>query len=416
MILLLVAAAIWCWFVVSWYLGNMLAETMTGVGGERDVELAQTAVSLAPDDPLTHWRLANLTQLKSPANIEQAIPEYEKAVSLSPNDYRFWMTLGIAYEQAGHSEKGEAALKRAVSLAPAYAQSHWYLGNLLLRSGDYEEAFAELRIASLANDQLLPQYYAMVREIYGSDFDSLIKTLGDNPAVRADFTAYLIRRGKFEDGLRLWSTLSPAGRVNNRASADAIITTLLNAQKYYEALNVWNDVAPTAASRVSIGQMIDGGFEGLSGYGPEMVFAWQVRTPGGVQISVDPSNAHNGGRSLRIIFQVRTSLTSLGTTQLIPVAPNTEYDFEFYRRTENLESGSTPYVEILQAATGTVLVDSEAAPNGNSGWQRVALTFKTPPDCLAVTVALKRGVCQDTELCPIFGTLWYDDFNLKSRN
>ena len=411
-ILFLIAAAIWCWLLGGWYVGNMLAENTIGTA-DRDIEVAKTAVSLGPNDPLTHWRLANLTQLKSPTNIDQAIPEYEKAVSLSPNDYRFWMTLGIAYEQAGDSEKGTVALKRAVSLAPSYAQPHWYLGNLLLRNGDYEEAFAELRIASRSNFELVPQYYASLRQIYGSDFDSLSKAIGDEPQTRADFAFYLVKRGRVDDGLRLWSTLSPTDRSQNRQSADSIIASLLASQKYHQAVNVWNDVAPTAVSRVSIGQIIDGGFENLTGYGPDMVFAWQVKTPGGVQISVDPSNAHSGSRSLRIIFQVRTSLTSLGMTQLVAAEPNKEYEFEFYRKTENLESGSTPFVEILDAATGKSLTVSEAAPNGNSDWQRVALIFKTPPNCSALTVVLKRGVCQDADLCPIFGTVWYDDFNLK---
>ena len=412
MILLLVAAAIWSWFVISWYVGNMLAETMTGVG-ERDVELAQTAVSLAPSDPLTHWRLANLTQLKSPANINDAIPQYEHAVSLSPNDYRFWMTLGIALEQAGHTEQAKAALQRAVSLAPAYAQSHWYLGNLLLRSGSYDEAFVELNIASTANYELRPQFYTMLSAIYGSDFEAATKAIGDKPGPRADFALYLMKRGKFEDGLRLWSTLSPAQRAENKAIADLIISLLIQAQQYYQALEIWNDVAPSPQSRAAIGRILDGGFEDLSGYGPEMVFAWQVKTPPQLQISVDPSIAHSGRRSLRIVFQVRSSLTSLGTTQLIPVAPNTQYEFEFYSKSQNLESGSTPFVEITDAATAKALVTSDSAPNGNSNWQRVGVTFKTPADCWAITVALKRGVCPDTDLCPIFGTLWYDDFNLK---
>ena len=414
-ILSLIAAAIWCWLLVSWYVGNMLAENTSGTA-DRDIEVAKTAVSLAPNDPLTHWRLANLTQLKSPTNIDKAIPEYERAVSLSPNDYRFWMTLGIAYEQAGDSEKGKVALKRAVSLAPSYAQPHWYLGNLLLRSGDYEEAFAELKTAKQASNELILQYYAMLRQIYGSDFDSLSKAIGANPYERADFAFYLVRRGQVDDGLRLWSTLSPTDKSQTRQSAASIITSLLDSKKYQQAVNVWNDVAPTSFSRVSIGKMIDGGFENLAGYGPDMVFAWQVKNPGGVQISVDPSNAHSGSRSLRIIFQVRTSLISLGTTQLVAVEPNKEYEFEFYRKTQNLESGSTPFVEIVDAATGRAIAQSEADPNGNNDWQRVAFTFKTPPNCSAVTVSLKRGVCQDADLCPIFGTVWYDDFNLKSTS
>ena len=91
---------------------------------------------MAPDDPLPHWRIAQVSQKTLPLDQQvAAIAEYEKAVSLSPNDYRFWMTLGTAQEQVGNPAKAELALKRAVALAPAYAYPHWYLGNLYLRTG-----------------------------------------------------------------------------------------------------------------------------------------------------------------------------------------------------------------------------------------------------------------------------------------
>ena len=113
-------------------IGNTLAEYFNPT--ENNLDIAQMAVSMAPDDPLTHWRIAQVSQKVLPLDQQaQAIAEYEKAVSLSPNDYRFWMSLGTAYEQAGDPAKAEHALRRAVALAPSYAYPHWYLGNLLLQ-------------------------------------------------------------------------------------------------------------------------------------------------------------------------------------------------------------------------------------------------------------------------------------------
>src|SRR5262245_13766745 len=133
---LVIAAGAWSYFVVRWYLGNTMAEYFDP--SANNLQVAQMAASLAPNDPLTHWRLAQVTQKALPLDKQmQSIPEYERAVSLSPNDYRFWMTLGTASEQAGDALKAEQSLKRAVALAPAYAYPHWYLGNLYLRSARY---------------------------------------------------------------------------------------------------------------------------------------------------------------------------------------------------------------------------------------------------------------------------------------
>lgn len=415
MILFLIAAGVWSYFVLSWYLGNTFAENLTP--SDRDLEVARLAVSLAPDDPLAHWRLGLVSQSKLPFNqIGEAIIEYEKAVSLSPNDYRFWTALGVAYEQSGNPDKGEAALKRAVSLAPSYAQPHWFLGNLLLRRERYEEAFAELRLASDANEEFRPQLFTMNRAIYGSDFESLIKSVGDRASTRAEFALYLLKQKRFDDALRIWSMFSENDKAANKAAGESIITTLIASERYYEAMNVWNGVAPTPQSRAVVDQLFDGGFEQLTNYGNDMVFAWQVKGAQQLQIGVDPSVAHSGTRSLRLVFQVRTKLSSVHASQLVPVSQDTQFDFEFYRKSQKLESGSTPLVQVTNAADGSILATSDGAPTGSSDWQRVSLSFKTPPKSEAVVVSIVRNPCLDTDICPIFGTLWYDDFSFTRRN
>ena len=122
LILLLMIAGAWSYFAVRWYLGNTLAEYFNPA--ENNLNIAHMAASLAPDDPLTHWRVGQVAQKVLPLDRQtQAIAEYEKAVSLSPQDYRFWMSLGTAHSRAGDPAKAELALKRAVELAPAYAYS-----------------------------------------------------------------------------------------------------------------------------------------------------------------------------------------------------------------------------------------------------------------------------------------------------
>ena len=88
------------WFSVRWYLGNTIAEYLNP--DDRGIDNARLAVTLAPGDPLPHWTLAEIEQAKlSPDQVNQAISEYEQAVRLAPNDYRFWLALGRALEQSG---------------------------------------------------------------------------------------------------------------------------------------------------------------------------------------------------------------------------------------------------------------------------------------------------------------------------
>src|SRR5687767_7802399 len=186
---LLIAAALWSYFVVRWYTGNTLAEYFNSSGN--DMRVAEMARSLAPDDPLTHWRMAQVTQKSLPLDQQaQAIAEYEKAVSLSPNDYRFWMSLGTASEQAGETVKAEQALRRAVELAPSYSYPRWYLGNLLLRNGRYDEAFKELRLAAEADPELEPQQFNFLWAIYSDNLEALKTAMGEGSERRARFALY----------------------------------------------------------------------------------------------------------------------------------------------------------------------------------------------------------------------------------
>jgi tetratricopeptide (TPR) repeat protein len=402
--------------VVRWYLGNTLAEYFDPTGGTLDA--ANWAASMAPHDPLTHWRIAQVSQKKLPLDQQiAAIPEYEKAVSLSPYDYRLWMTLGTAQEQVGNPVQAELALKRAVALAPAYAYPRWYLGNLYLRTGRYDEAFTELRLASQADPGLMPQLFNLVWEIYSNDPEALKNAVGQSAAARANFALYLLGRKRVDDGLRLWDDLSIEEKRANKDTGEKIIANLVTELRYHDALQVWNDVMGEKF-RIEKDQIFDGSFEETVSYPPSAIFGWYVKGAPQMHIAIDPNKGHNGERSLRLVFQVRSNIQELNASQLIAVEPNKEYDFECYVATDKLETGSAPQLQIVDATNAQLLGTSAMAPTGSNDWQRVNFTFKTGDKTQAVMLKVVRVSCTNDEnpICPIFGSVWYDDFNLKRRN
>jgi len=402
------------WFVVRWYLGNTIAEYFHPE--EHRLETAQMAVRLAPNDPLPHWRLGNLALKELPPDqISLVVAEYEKAVSLSPHDYRLWMEFGGALEQAGDFDKAEKALREAVKLAPSYAYPRWYLGNLLLRTDRYTEGFAELQLASEENGQFQSQLFNLAWQLNKNDFEALRAAVGNSREVRAAFSKYLFERGRYDDGLRLWNTLSQTEKRESRAASDPIIASLVSAQHFHQAMEIWNEVAPGPAYNAELGQILDGGFENNLAHGPGAVFGWQVQSNSQVQIGIDPAQGHTGSRSLRVYFQVRSHIDTINVSQLVPVKPNTEYELECYVKTERIESAETPAILVVNAADEATLVGSPGAPSGTNNWQRVSLSFKTDEKTEAVKVKMVRNPCSDSPVCPIFGTVWYDDFNLKPR-
>ncbi|HEY0384779.1 MAG TPA: carbohydrate binding domain-containing protein [Pyrinomonadaceae bacterium] len=403
------------WYASRWYVGNTMAEFAPRLenGG---LDSARSALRLAPNDPWTHWTYASLEKSSfDPAALQDAVREYEEAARLSPNDYRFWMDLGRAREQAGDSSGGEKALRRAVALAPAYAYPRWLLGNLLLRSGRGNEAFDELRRAAEADPKLRPQIFNVAWYVFGEDVQAVKTAVGNSPSARAEFAAYLGGRGRFDDALPLWASLSAAEKREQRTNGEALMNALIAARRFGSAQDILRDIAPEAvAAALSREQFTNGGFESDMGTGGAGLFGWQVTSIPQAQVAIDPSYRHSGQRSLRILFKSPSTLDFKNVSQVVVVEPGAQYRFTCFVRTEDLKSAGTPLIEILDSADErTVLGASAPLAVGKSDWQQLTIDFKSPASSEAVKVRINRAACVGDPVCPIYGIVWYDDFNIQ---
>jgi hypothetical protein len=403
------------WYASRWYIGNTMAEFAPRLenGG---LDSARSALKLAPNDPWTHWAYAGLEkQSFEPAALQDALSHYEEAVRLSPNDYRFWMDLGRAREQAGDAAGGERALRRAVELAPAYAYPRWLLGNLLLRAGRGDESFQELRRAAEADPKLRPQIFNVAWHVFGEDVQAVRNAVGNSPSARAEFAAYLGAQLRFEDALSLWASLSAAEKKEQRSQGETLMNALVKAHRYRAAQDVLRDIAGEGvASALSAEQFTNAGFESELGAGGAGIFGWQVTSVPQAQVAVDPNYRHNGGRSLRILFKSPSALEFKNVSQLVVVAPGAQYRFTCFVRTEELKSLGTPMIEILDGSDErNVLGASQPLAAGRSDWQQLTIDFRSPAESEAVKVRITRAGCTGDSVCPIYGIVWYDDFNLQ---
>jgi len=400
------------WFAVRWYVGNTVAEYAPSVqdGG---VDMARLAARWAPGDPFTHWRLASLEQkVFSANNLADAAREYQLAVTLSPYDYRYWMELGRALEATGNVPDGEKALKRAVDLAPAYSHPRWYYGNLLLREGKLDDAFVQLAFAARVDELMRPPVFALADQVYDGDVDRIAAVACATAAARIEFATYLLRRGKFDEAMRIWRSISPADR-RAEFALDEVFKHLLIESKHFRELLEATRETESGGDGPAPEQIWNGGFELETQPTSAKNFYWTINSKPQVRIGID-TVARTGKGSLRVVFKSPDKLESIGLAQTVVVTPDTQYHFEGYFRTQDLNSGSLPSISILDAATGNVLVSSPPALSGTNGWQKVTLDFKTGPKSDGIIIRLTRAACSLQEsVCPIFGTIWYDDFSLQ---
>ena len=403
---LAVAALCGAWYGVRWCVGSTMAEWA------QDLETAESATRLAPADPQSYLKVARLRRMSfEPEELPDALRNYEQAAALAPNDYLIWLEWGRALGAAGDTEGGVRALRRAAELAPSYAQPRWHLGNALLRAGRMDEAFAELRRAAEADPALLAQVFNLAWQVYDQNMQQVVGAIGSTPLARSQLTLVLVGRKQLDDALAVWSGLSAEEKRLYPGAGETLIRALYGQGQHQTALRALGEqgVEGLAAEKLA-----NGGFESDIGPAGTQLFQWQVAgLPPGTGVAIDTRTAHAGQRSLRVSFNAPSQIDFNSVSQLIVVEPSTRYRLSFFERSEELKSAATLYTAVLDGAAGGVALGNSApVASGTHDWQPATIEFTTGPRTQSVLVRLGRAGCADG-VCPIFGKIWYDDFDLQ---
>jgi hypothetical protein len=214
--------------------------------------------------------------------------------------------------------------------------------------------------------------------------------------------------------MRMWAAISPADRRSQRELSQELEKRLLQSKQFRAALEVMREAEPDL-NLPQPEQIRNGGFENsLSAPTPDS-FDWVVYSRPQAQIGLD-SRAHTGHGSLRILFRAPNALEKIQLSQTVIVEPEVLYRLEFYVRTEELIGVNTPILMIQDAVSGTTVAETVPLPSGTNDWQKVTVEFKLNPKHDGITIGFHRAPCGNGQICPVFGTVWYDDFSLQRIN
>ncbi|HEY0428205.1 MAG TPA: tetratricopeptide repeat protein [Pyrinomonadaceae bacterium] len=392
------------YFFAKWCLGSTIAAQSLFK------EHAEVAIYLSPSDPQGYYALAVLNEKSFLAeDLPKAVAEYEKATALSPYDFRLWLALGRARERSGDAAGAENALRRAVELAPNYAEVRWTLGNNLLRQGKTEDAFNEIGKAIAGDSKYINQAVATASDIFDGQLPEIKRYLGDSPQVNSALATYLAKRKRFEEALQIWNSLSENDRRTVfRQSSDELYNEMIAAKKYRAAADIQKHL--TGATDLSIGKINNGGFEEELKTSNPSVFDWQFAE--GLQPQIGPNNAqkHGGNLSLLIIFNSPEGRDFRAISQTIAVEAGKKYEFETFYKSE-LKTQATLKWEIADASDGKILA-ATGAISSSADWTSLKTEFVVPENSEGVVIRLARDACKSM-ICPISGSVWFDDFSIR---
>jgi tetratricopeptide (TPR) repeat protein len=383
---------------------------------ESKLEGADLAVKYSPRDPLIHWQRGGVYFNAASEDFEEkrldvALDELRKAAQISPEDYRVWLSLGRVLDRTGSTSEARAALEKALQLAPNHFETRWTLGNHLLRAGDRDGSFAQMRLALANRPSALPLVFDYAWTIFGGDGREIAKALDPPSIIKSQMIAMIISRGKVDDGLSLWRELnSPTVRDVQR-----VVDSLVNAGRYSAAYEIWKSAEiPNRPTPDDHSLLANGGFEQQFSLNSDTPFySWRISPGGLMRVTRDQKEPYEGNYGLFYSFNLEGNSAFTLATQTVPAKANKKYCLGFFARTEELESLSTPFVEIFDSADiKRAHSATKPIPIRDNKWTEYEIAINTAATTEALTVRLQRQPCSEPP-CPIAGRLWFDNFKLN---
>ena len=398
-LLWIVLCLVGIWFSARVGYARLVARYASVTG---ELVAANKAVEITPLDAHTH-KVRSII-LQNSGDVIGAAKELELAISLRPRDDYLWLQLGVIRDELGQPE-ALLAFNESVRLAPYYAHPQWQRGNFLLRSGSYEQAFADLRTAAASNRTLVPTLIDLAWGVSRKNPQLTQRWAGiTDDKMRISFALFLAKQGKPRDALEQFRACKV---VPNQVRAE-LLQELIAANGFREAFEIWKGIERPGDTAASIH---DGDFESRDSF-DNTGFGWRFsQTLQGTRLSLDRDQAQSGSQSMLINFQGYSDPASVLLSQLVIVEPGRRYRVKFGARTKEMVTGGLPVITVTDAGVEKKQLGESSGIEFDS-WRPVSFDFKTTNTTEAITLGLQRKRCS-SDPCPIFGSLWLDNFSIE---
>jgi tetratricopeptide (TPR) repeat protein len=398
-----------CLIVIGFYLlfaGR--AYLAAHLARKTDLPDIQRAIRLEPSNAEYRALLGRYHAL-SGASLDEAISDFRIAVQLNPYESQYWLDLASAYHVAGHIYEQAQSVEQAVEADPTTPNVAWAAANFFLIQGNLGKALPCFRTV-LANDpDAVDSTLQICWRATGNADQMFDQALPRRTDLYMSFLHLLVHKQEVVAAENAWDHLIGLRQPFPPKLAFPYFQLLLAKQEVTAANTAWQQLAqvdkeiqPYLPSRENL--IVNGGFEeNLLNGG----FDWWYESNPHAALALDTDRFYGGTRSLSVTFDGRNA-PDAGIAQLIPVKPDTDYEFSAESRTQDIDSASGPRFAITDAYTTTVSYVLTDDLLGTNPWHRQQARFHTGPS----TNLLFLKVIRQPAAPLIRGKLWIDDVRL----
>jgi tetratricopeptide (TPR) repeat protein len=336
---------------------------------------------------------------------QAALPWLQEATRLNPNAAQYWVHLAAAQQSLGNIAGEKDSLGSALQADPHTPRIAWDAANLYLAQGSLQDAL-KLFHSVLEND---PVYMGAALNTcwrIRPDIDFQLASVVP-PNADPAFLEYLIANKETAAANKVWARMFSLQQPLSRNPLFEYLRYLVTNREVSQAALVWQQAANlsglAAYQPSSENLLINGDFslELLNGG-----FDWVHRAVRGVSLALDPTELRSSSRSLRITLD-GPGITDAGIVQLVPVDPDTRYEFSGFYRAEGMDGAGAMQFAINDAYKDTPLFMSDDLRDADF-WKQVAGSFTTASDTNLIILRVARVPSGS----PIRGKLWIDGLKL----
>jgi tetratricopeptide (TPR) repeat protein len=390
---------------------NALAAHEAGLDTREGLELA---TRLEPANPENWYVLGRYWQynLEDP-NTEKAIQAYQKSLSIDAHSADTWSDLATAYESEDNLPAARDAFQHAKSAYPLSPEVAWRFGNFLLRRGELDGAFAEMRHAVEIDPKRGAAAFALCARVDSNTSEVLDRVLPPSQPAYLSVISALVAQQQTEQALLVWSRLMDLHPHITLADSNDLLEELIHKNQMLDAERVWNQALSSAGISRSVdpgGSLVwDGGFESnITNVG----FTWRYSPYiNGVQIGLDAKEKHSGNYSLRLTFNGLHNVDFHEVCQYIVVRPSTAYRFSAWVQTRSLSTDEGVRFSLAAVSDSAASISWTDDVEGTQPWTRIELPWNAPPGVRQLRLCISRRPSAKFD-SKILGSAWIDDVSL----
>ena len=343
----------------------------------------------------------------------RAIQAYRNALSFDPRSADTWLNLGTAYESEGDLASARDAFVQAKRVYPLSAEVSWRYGNFLLRRGELDPAFKEIRRAVEVDPKHAAEAFSRCFRV-DPDIDAILnRVLPPSRDAYVDVIRALTEEGQTEQALAVWSRLAALHPQLPLANSFALVNALIQKKEMVEARRIWDQslgfagISPPPDPPGSL--VWDGGFEsGIVGGG----FAWRYsQLSSGVQISLDSQEKHAGNHSIRLTFDGKKNVNLGDVCQNVAVQPSAAYHFSAWVHTRGLTTDQGVRFLLHSAGYSSNTSVWTKDVRGSEPWTHLEMPWTAGKDVPELQICVIRNSSEKFD-SQIQGTAWVDDITL----